>query len=364
MSSRTKEGQKARQAALGSHGRAPDRTFTRTLRTSICALGLCGLALGAAAAATDTSRRTPAEAAARRLAEYAPGVQIAVFRHGRLIDHGEAGWMDMERGVAVDRNTIFPVYSVAKAWTTVAMARLAERGAFDPQTRVSTWVPRFRAEGGDPTAMQLVMHQGGVRHYRDDQEAVVPRACPSVAEALELFADDPLVFEPGAETRYSSWGFVLLSAVLESAAEVPFDELLQAEVLEPASMTSTRSASRSLIHATASYHRSDEASAFERIEIDPSCKWGAGGYYATATDVAGFYAALFKGRLVSEPMVQRIVRPDALGGYRFGGRSAGGSALVLGDAENGVVVAMVANAQLSGPEVDSLLAAALEAHAP
>lgn len=315
-----------------------------------------------AATASDVTRRTPAENAALALAEHAPGAQVAVFRWGVLIDHGEAGWMDRGHGVAVDRETVFPVYSAAKAWTTVALARLAEQGKLNPETPVSKLVPRFDADGGDPTLMQLVMHQGGVRHYRDQEEAVRPLACASVSEALELFVDDPLVFEPGTDTGYSSWGFVLLSAALESVSGMPFDELLRAEVFEPASMTGARPASRTLVHATASYDRAADTEPFRRIELDPSCKWGAGGYYASATDVAGFYAALLSGALVSEAMTQRIVRPNAEGRYRFGGRSAGGASLILGDAGAGVVVAMVANARVSGDEVDALVAAVLEEH--
>lgn len=327
---------------------------------------LCGsaavLAWSPAATASDATRRTPAEDAALALAERAPGVQIAVFRGAALVDHGEAGWMDRERGVPVDRQTVFPVYSAAKAWTTAALARLAEQRRLDPETPVSKLVPRFGADGGDPTLMQLVMHQGGIRHYRDDEEAVRPVACSSVDEALEFFVDDPLVFEPGTDTGYSSWGFVLLSAALESVSSMPFDELLRAEVFEPASMTGARSASRTLVHATASYDRAADTEPFHRIELDPSCKWGAGGYYASATDVAGFYAALLSGALVSEAMSQRIVRPNAEGRYRFGGRSAGGASLILGDLGAGVVVAMVANARVYGEEIDALVAKVLEEH--
>ena len=348
------------KSKIGGQRLRPGSVAATTFTVTLFLMVLLGGSLAAQAA--DAARQTPAENAAAALADHAPGVQIAVFRGGLLVDHGEAGWMDAERRVPVDRETSFPVYSAAKAWTTVALARLAERGRLNPEAPVSSLVPRFRATGGDPTLMQLVTHQGGVRHYASDEEAVRPQPCASVGEALEFFADDPLVFEPGTDTGYSSWGFVLLSAALESVAGQPFDELLRAEVLEAASMSSARSASRPLVHAAASYDVTDAPGVWRRIEIDPSCKWGAGGYFANATDVAGFYSALFSGRLVSEPMVQRIVRPGADGRYRFGGRSAGGTSLILGDSDAGVVVAMVANARISGDEVDALVARVLEEH--
>lgn len=44
----------------------------------------------------------------------------------------------------------------------------------------------------------------------------------SVEKSLSLFKDDPLVHEPGSEFLYTTFGWTLLSAVVESAAKKKF----------------------------------------------------------------------------------------------------------------------------------------------
>ena len=39
----------------------------------------------------------------------------------------------------------------------------------------------------------------------------------SVREAMKLFEEDPLMFQPGTDFNYSTHGYTLLSAVLEAA---------------------------------------------------------------------------------------------------------------------------------------------------
>lgn len=44
----------------------------------------------------------------------------------------------------------------------------------------------------------------------------------SVEKSLTLFKDDPLLHEPGTEFLYTTYGWTLLSAVVESAANMKF----------------------------------------------------------------------------------------------------------------------------------------------
>ena len=46
--------------------------------------------------------------------------------------------------------------------------------------------------------------------------------CEGTVEGLERFAERPLLFEPGTQYRYTSYGWRLVSAAVEAAAEEPF----------------------------------------------------------------------------------------------------------------------------------------------
>ena len=54
-----------------------------------------------------------------------------------------------------------------------------------------------------------------------------------------MLADDPLLFEPGTQHRYSIWGWVLVSAVVEGAAGEPFARFMVRQVFEPLAMERT-----------------------------------------------------------------------------------------------------------------------------
>ena len=59
----------------------------------------------------------------------------------------------------------------------------------------------------------------GVHRIRGDNNDLMPFGhCTSLGEALAMFADEPLLFEPGTNYRFGTHGWILLSAVVEGAA--------------------------------------------------------------------------------------------------------------------------------------------------
>ena len=79
---------------------------------------------------------------------------------------------------------------------------------------------------------QIASHTSGIRHYKKNPDCKKsPNAgdakypefysnehYETIEEALKVFQDDDLLFEPGAEFSYTTYGFTLLSAVIESAS--------------------------------------------------------------------------------------------------------------------------------------------------
>ncbi len=170
------------------------------------------------------------------------------------------------------------------------------------------------------------------------------RRCATVEEAVELFADDPLLFTPGTDRAYSTWGFVLLGAVIEDAAAEPFDPVLRREVLEPAGMTATVHAGGDPADLARAYEPAPGGGFRDVTETtDPSCKWGGGGYLSTASDLARFPLAVLSGGLLPPSAVRLLFDGDEPV-HRAGGSGPGGTAHVRTDLESGLVVAVAANA--------------------
>lgn len=297
-----------------------------------------------------------------------PGLNVAVAVNGRIVWSEGAGWADIASQKRATPSTQFRTYSSTK-WLTAALAlRMADKGFVDLDAPIYRYLPSLPATVAPVTLRQLLQHRGGIRHYREGEWLTVSQAhCTRATEALRDFINDPLVASPGEKFNYSSFGFVLASAVLEAAGRRPFHDLLRDEVLAPSGMRSTGP----------NPDRSREASTYQRVNgsfaaapaSDSSCKFGAGGLYGNAEDLARFGVALTRGKLLKDSSLAAMMtglptapgradyglgvtleRDDALGPIAsHSGGALGGRSFLLIAPEKGIVVAFAGN--FEGPNL-------------
>ena len=72
-----------------------------------------------------------------------PGYLVVVARHGQPVYLHRYGLRDVEAQTPVEEDTIFRIYSMSKPITSVAAMSLYERGLFQLDTPVSTFIPVF-----------------------------------------------------------------------------------------------------------------------------------------------------------------------------------------------------------------------------
>src|SRR3989441_4076904 len=92
--------------------------------------------------------------------------------------------------------------------------------------------PSFPKRGYPITTRQRGVPLAGIRHYRGDK-FVLNRRFGSVAEGLTIFQDDSLLFPPGTRFSYSTYGWNLISAVIEGAAGRGLLWLIGPQVVPP-----------------------------------------------------------------------------------------------------------------------------------
>ncbi len=309
------------------------------------------------AAATDSGRRL-----LRRVVRGGAGLAVGVSVRGRPVWLEGIGWADLAARRRVDpRTTLFRVYSVSKGLTLLAAASLADDGRLDLQKPVRRYLPTFPDMGAPITSAELLSHTAGIRHYRDSAEAASRRHCPTVAAALPIFEDDPLVHPPGRERTYSSWGYVLLSRVLEAASGRPFPEVVRRRVLEPAgALRTVIDDPRAEIPGRAVFYSVPEQGPPRPApSVDNTCKWGAGAFLSTAEDLLAVYRATLDGDVVGRPTLTSMVLSGAdrdASGRRvleISGWGTGAAAFTAADLDTGVVVVLLSNAigQDYGPRV-------------
>lgn len=226
-------------------------------------------------------------------AQNIPGLQIAVSVDEEPVWSGGFGYADLEHKVPVWPVTKMRIGSVSKTLTSAAVGKLFEAGKLDLDKPVQAYVPSFPKKRYEITTRQVAGHLAGIRHYRGD-EFLSDKFYATVEEGLEIFKDDTLLFKPGTEYSYSSYGWNLVSAVVEGASDIDFLAYMKQEVFEPLNMEHTvaEMPDRIIYHRTSYYSKNDNGEIVNAPFVDNSYKWAGGGFIGTAEDLLLFGNAM------------------------------------------------------------------------
>jgi CubicO group peptidase (beta-lactamase class C family) len=299
------------------------------------------------------------------LARGIPGVTLAVAVDGQVVYSEGFGYADLEQRVPVWPTTKFRIASDSKPLTAAALMLLVEQGKIDLDAPVQKYVPSFPDKGAAITPRLLAGHLAGIRHYKGD-EFLIAKHYDSVMEGLKIFADDPLVSPPGQEFHYSSYGFNLLSAVIESASDENFLSYMRGRVFAPLGLRHTvADQTAEIVEQRARPYRKAKGQPVQNAPyVDNSYKWAGGGFLSNSEDLVKFGSALLQpGFLKPESLrllftsqkttdgkqtgygIGWFVGKSASGQkvYAHDGGAAGGSSRLILYPDAHVVVAMICN---------------------
>jgi CubicO group peptidase (beta-lactamase class C family) len=257
-----------------------------------------------------------------------PGAILLVARHGKIAWFDTVGTRNPETKAPMTRDSIFRIYSMSKAITSVAAMVLFEDGKFNLSEPVSKYIPQLgglkvgveKSDADGKATLELVpaqrnmtiqdlfRHTSGLTYgffgntlvkkmYVDTK---VWNDYPSNAELVDRLAKLPLASQPGTVWDYSHSTDVLgrLVEVISGQSLYQFEK---ERLLDPLGMTST------------SFYVTDRAKQDRIVEPFPNDrnfgidadfndprvvqKWesGGGGMVSTAMDYARFLQMLLNG---------------------------------------------------------------------
>jgi CubicO group peptidase (beta-lactamase class C family) len=342
---------------------------------------LLGGFLGTVAAASVYAQAAPAAIATkadyRKAEEHAravakewlergiPGVSVAVAVDGKIVYSEGFGYADLEQRVPAWPTTKFRIASISKPLTATALMQLVEQGKIDLDAPVQKYVPSFPDKGAVITTRMLAGHLAGIRHYQGD-EFTISKHYDAVLDGIKIFADDPLVSRPGREYHYSSYGFNLVSAVIESASGENFLSYMHDHVFAPLGLRNTLpDQPTEIIAERARFYRTAKDKPVQNAPfVDNSYKWAGGGFLSTVEDLARFGSALLQpGFLKPESLLLLFTSQKTADGkesgygigwgvrtsksgqriYEHSGGAVGGTSQLILYPDAHVVVAMICN---------------------
>nr|BFF26358.1 hypothetical protein GCM10025732_43230 [Glycomyces mayteni] len=220
-------------------------------------------------------------------AEGIAGASVAVVGGGEVLT--TRGFGTAAPGTPVDpADTLFRPGSISKVFTATAVMQLVEAGELDLDADVAAYLD-FEIERNYPddlTLRHLLSHTAG---FEERVAGLIGLDGEEVDLRAALATDPPeQVFRPGTTPSYSNYGNALAGYIVERVSGVPFEEYIEANLLQPLGMDS--SSFRQPLPADLAGRVSEgyddaggPAQPFEYVGTPP-----AGALSATADDMAKF----------------------------------------------------------------------------
>jgi CubicO group peptidase (beta-lactamase class C family) len=251
------------------------------------------------------------------------GAVTIVAVGGKVVFQHATGFADRGAAKPMRLDSVFPIFSVSKAFNAVLVLQRVERGEVSLNTPVREIIPEFGSRGKQRVTIgQLLSHSGGLpasfpavpADKIGDLDAVVAAVCDVGLEAV-----------PGEEVSYSP---IMAHAVLGQCVrrldggKRKLRDIARVELLEPLGMADTALGATKTLAARAVTPRvSDEspgmfdASALVGLGLailnpELDIEIPAGGFVSTGADVFRFAEAMRQGgawngkRVLSKPMVE------------------------------------------------------------
>jgi CubicO group peptidase (beta-lactamase class C family) len=169
-----------------------------------------------------------------------PAAALCVGRRGHIIEPRFFGKHRPEPGAAaLAPDALFLIASITKPVTATAVMLLVERGAITLDDPVTTYVPRFAANGkGDVHVRHLLTHTSGLPDMVADNEAL-RRGHKPLADFVEAACREKPLFLAGTKVSYQSAGSAILAEIVHQVTGTTLADFLRKEIFEPLGMSDT-----------------------------------------------------------------------------------------------------------------------------
>ncbi|MEM7515095.1 MAG: serine hydrolase domain-containing protein [Bacteroidota bacterium] len=236
------------------------------------------------------------------------GITAAYSTNGETVWEGAEGFACKEGEIPFSGSMLTRIASIAKPMTSIAAMMLVEEGKLELDAPISNYLPDYPQQGETSiTVKHLLGHTSGIPQYQSGKEAQNKTHYSSLQEAMTIFQDRPLLFEPGSGFFYTTYGYVVLGRILEVASGLSYEGVMQSRIWDRAEMKNTgiEYIGTSYENKSCLYHK-DKKKAKEGKQNDLSNRIPGGGFYSTLDDVMKFGNALLEGKFISDSMIEEM----------------------------------------------------------
>lgn len=264
-------------------------------------------------------------------ANHIGGAALAISRNQEVFyAQGYGAFAD---GRSITGDTPFPIASLSKSFTALAVLQLADQGRMDLDAAYVSYFPELLPR--DPrvrniTVRHLLNHTSGLNDKVNPDMTRAPQF-QSLQEANRLLNNVQLARDPGAAYSYHNPNYTLLASLVETVSGEPFAAYLNRHLFVPLGMKHTFT-----IGSTQQINGNEAIPPghyliLGRAVVHAEPPWfvdGPAGVVSTAADMSRWMRAQYDGQLLSPALMEQyhaagVVSPYGLG-WLAGQDEAGG----------------------------------------
>ena len=155
-------------------------------------------------------------------------VSVVTYENGEVLYYG-------------DRDSLYQIGSMTKAFTGLAIEKLVIEGKISPDDYVSDYVEDFEAYFGDQkqeiTIQNLLEQKSGFTNSEKDYPSA--SAGMSLDEWAKSISGKDLKYQPGTTYAYSNVNYNLLGLIIERVTGISFKDSMENEILTPLGLSHT-----------------------------------------------------------------------------------------------------------------------------
>ena len=234
---------------------------------------------------------------------------VLIAKNNQVILDQNFGYADLEESNKIVSDTPFPIASVTKSITALAVAILVADKKLDLDATIGHYLPNLPNEQirFKVTPRQLLMHTSGMESilFIDDQAKVAKDA--SLQETVLEIAGRALVDDPGVNFRYSNGGPFILAMLIEKISGISYECFIKKYIFKIANMTN----SGFLYHgnypnkvAVGSFDDHDSNHMQSSKELFDYPLMPGGSMYSSASDMLKLSNGLFHTKLFGDSVVE------------------------------------------------------------
>ncbi len=187
-----------------------------------------------------------------------PGSDTVIYKGHEEVFRYQSGYDSIRLGTPVRPDALYHMYSVTKVSTCVAAAQLIERGEITVNDPISAYFPEYRnirvkvknpdgTEEIRPAKTQLLvkhllsmtsgldynLNRSGIERVKRETDG----RCPTL-DIVRALAEDPFIFDPGADYRYSL-SLDIIGGLVELVSGMKLSDYMRENIFLPLGMNNT-----------------------------------------------------------------------------------------------------------------------------